>query len=163
MMTCTICRHPERAAIEAAITNGLSLRHIASQFMVGYKAVERHKEHVAQEVKASKVAQSETRAFDVVKQLREINDVARAIMQASLEAKKNGTALFAIDRIQKQLELQAKLLGDLNEAPQVNVYITPEWREIRATIVHALVPFPEARIACANALSQLEAGRAGLN
>ena len=162
--TCTICRHPARDKIDEAFAAGTPYRSIAKQYGCSEPAMYRHTaEHIAQAIKQAKVAQDETRAFDVVKQLREINDVARAIMHASLEAKKNGTALFAIDRIQKQLELQAKLLGDLNEAPQVNVYITPEWREIRATIVHALVPFPSARIAVASALSQLEAGRAGLN
>ena len=161
MMTCTICRHPERAAIESALVSGTPYRNIAEHYGVSLAAVGRHaSEHVAQAIKQSQDARDEARAFDVVKQLREINDVARAIMHASLEAKKNGTALFAIDRIQKQLELQAKLLGDLNEAPQVNVYITPEWREIRATIVHALVPFPDARIAVAGALSQLEMRKA---
>jgi predicted transcriptional regulator len=161
-MTCSICKHPERASIEAAIALGTSYRDIAGRFGLSKSAVERHaSEHVTQEIKQSQAAQDEARAFDVVKQLREINDVARTIMRESLANKKNGTALFAIDRIQKQLELQAKLLGDLNEAPQVNVWVMPEWRAIEATIVRSLRPYPDARLAVANALGQLE--HAGLN
>ena len=159
--TCTICSHPECASIEAAIVAGTSYRDISCQFGVGRMSVERHREHIAQAIQNSSVAQESARAFDVVKQLREINDVARTIMQSALADKKDGMALFAIDRIQKQLELQAKLLGDLNDAPQLNVYITPEWHTIRATIVASLVPFPDARLAVASALSQLE--HAGLN
>jgi hypothetical protein len=120
-------------------------------------------EHISQAIKEAQAAKEEAQALDVVMQLREINDVARAIMHQSLEAKKNGTALFAIDRIQKQLELQAKLLGNLNDAPQINIWLLPEWHTIRSTIVHSLSPFPDARVAVATALSQLEESRARLN
>ena len=159
-MTCSICKHPERASIEAAITNGLSLRHIASQFMVGYKSVERHREHITAEIKESKVAQDNARAFDVVQQLRDINTVTLAILRESRAANKNGMALFAIDRLMKQLELQAKLLGDIDQ-PQVNIFLSPEWHTIRSAIVGSLSPFPDARVAVASALSQLN--HAGLN
>ena len=158
--TCTICSHPERAAIDAAFAGGASYRSIAKRFDCSEPAVYRHTaEHIAQEIKQSQAAQGEKRGLDVVKQLKAVNGVTLAILQEARAEKRNGMALFAVDRVLKQLELQAKLLGDLNDAPQVNVYITPEWREIRATIVHALVPFPDARVAVAGALSQLEHAR----
>lgn len=161
---CTICSHGKRSEIEAAFVAGGSYRHIASQFDVGYKSVERHSlEHIAQTIKASQSASEEAQAIDVVKQLKEVNDVTIAIMKESRADKKNGTALFAIDRIQKQLELQAKLLGDIDERPQINVWITSEWQAIRTTIARALLPYPDARIAVADALASLEATHARLN
>jgi len=42
-MTCTICRHPQRPAIEQAISLQ-SLRNIAKRFGVNYVAVQRHKQ-----------------------------------------------------------------------------------------------------------------------
>lgn len=161
---CTICYHPERSAIESAIVTGESYRHIASQFGVGYKSVERHiaDKHVAQEIKQTQAAKEEARSLDVVKQLKDINEISQAILKESRDLKDNDIALKAIDRIAKQLELQAKLLGDIG-GTQMNVYLSPEWQDIRKVLVQALVPFPDARIAVADALAALEESRASLN
>jgi hypothetical protein len=136
--------------------SGASYRHIASQFGIGYKSVERHAtEHIAQTIQQSQCAQEEAQALNVVRQLIEINETTRAILTEARSERKNGMALFAIDRICKQIELQAKLLGDL-DAPQVNLSVMPEWISIRTTIVQALQPYPEAGRAVAEALSRLE-------
>ena len=53
-------------------------------------------------------------------------------------------------------KLLAKLTGELDERPQVqvlNVAASPEWAETRARMLHALQPFPEARQAVALALT----------
>ena len=63
-------------------------------------------------------------------------------------------------RLQGQLELIAKLLGELDERPQINVLLTPEWARVRGVLVEALAPFPEARAAAAAALVAAEAGHA---
>jgi hypothetical protein len=47
-------------------------------------------------------------------------------------------------RLQAQLELIAKLLGELDDRPQINLHISPEWLELRALIVKTLTPHPEA-------------------
>lgn len=161
---CTICFHPERSAIEAAIVTGESYRHIASQFNVGYKSIERHisDKHIAQEVKQAQEFKEEARGLDVVKQLKSINETSLAILKESRAANENDMALKAIDRIAKQLELQAKLLGDI-DTPQVNVYLSPEWQSIRKTLLQALMPYPDAKIAVAMALSQMEVARDRLN
>lgn len=161
---CTICYHPERSAIEAAIVAGDSYRHIASQYNVGYKSVERHisDKHVAQEVRQAQEAKEEARGLDVVKQLQDINKISREILGDARKSEEPELALKAIDRIAKQLELQAKLLGDIDK-PQVNVYLSPEWLDIRKTLIGALIPFPDARVAVAAALAGLEDARARLN
>jgi hypothetical protein len=51
------------------------------------------------------------------------------------------------------------LLGELDEHP-VNVLISPEWLELRAVIVTALEPHPEARGAVLGALEGAGNGRA---
>ncbi len=161
---CTICHHPQRKEIEEAITDGISYRVISRQFGVGHDAVQRHVAgHIKEAIKQSQEAKQEAQALNVVEQLQTINTVTMDILREARDEKKNGMALFAIDRVQKQLELQAKLLGDINDAPQVNIILTPEWRSIRTTIVQALVPFPDARIAVANALERVESARARLN
>ncbi len=112
---CTICTHTHRAQIEAAIASGESYRDIALQFSVGHMSVARHADgHIEQAVKESQQAREEAQALDVVKQLKAINAVTLAILNSARTNKKtHGLALSAVDRVQKQLELQARLLGDV--------------------------------------------------
>lgn len=163
---CSICIHPKRDEIESGIVAGTSYRNIAEQYGVSLAPLSRHaSEHIARSIKQSRDAKEAAQALNVVQQLREINEVTRAIVKESRSGKnkKNGMALFAIDRIQKQLELQAKLLGDLDDRPQVNIYLSPEWLDIRKVLVQALLPFPDARVAVAAALAHLEDAHARLN
>ncbi len=59
--------------------------------------------------------------------------------------------------LQGQLELMAKLMGDLDERPQINVLVAQEWLQVRAEVMVALQPYPEARAAVAARLASLEA------
>jgi hypothetical protein len=89
----------------------------------------------------------------VVQQLRAINSACLEVLQKSRTDGKHSLSLQAVDRIHRQIELQAKLLGELQETgPQVNVLVAPEWREIRVNVLAALSPFPEARSAVAKVL-----------
>ena len=63
----------------------------------------------------------------------------------------------AIREARGNLELLAKLLGELDERPVTNILIAPEWHQARAAMVEALADYPEARIAVAGALARLEA------
>lgn len=42
---CKVCQHPEREAIDSALTEGASLRDIASQYGISKSTVDRHKAH----------------------------------------------------------------------------------------------------------------------
>jgi hypothetical protein len=167
---CTICTHAEQAAIEAAIVARTPLRDIARQFSVSKDAVARHaSDHIREEIQQSQAAQTEVRGLDVVTQLKAMNETALGILAEALDMvepkrgeKNPQLALQAMDRVHKQLEFQAKLLGDIDK-PTVNIFITVEWRSIRATIVQALMPYHDARVAVAAALAEMEAGHARLN
>jgi hypothetical protein len=155
--TCTVCTHRERGAIDAAILAGTSYRHIASQFGVSYKAVERHKDaHIPAAIAQAQEARDEAQALDVVKQLKAINGVALELLHTARRQGDADTALKAIDRIHRQIELQAKLLGDLDERPVVNVLLSPEWVTVRSALMAALAPHPQARQDVVLALVALE-------
>jgi IS30 family transposase len=131
---CSICTHEKRDEIEAAIANGTSYRVIARQFSTGHDAIQRHAaSHIKESVNHSQEAKEEARGLDVVRQLKTINTVTLAILQkARNEKDKEWLALQAIDRVCKQLELQAKLLGDVsiqqdeNVDPSLAPYMTGE-------------------------------------
>jgi hypothetical protein len=67
--------------------------------------------------------------------------------------------LKTADRLRLQTELLAKLLGELNEQPQINVLVAPEWLQVRSALLGALAPYPEARASVAERLLTLEAGK----
>jgi len=97
-------------------------------------------------------------ALDTVRQLRTINGVSLCILQEARAEREQETALRAIDRIQKQIELQAKIIGQLDDRPVVNIHLSPEWLELRAVIVNALEARPDARGAVLTAIEGVSNG-----
>jgi len=125
-------------------------RKIAEQFELSEAALSRHlKEHIAPYVSRLRDEEGMRAALDVVEQLREINDAAKEILDEAREADEWVPALQAIDRVQKKLEFQAKLMGDIDERPQVNVMID---QRVQTALLEALRPYPEAGYAVAEAL-----------
>ena len=98
-------------------------------------------------------------ALDVVEQLRAINSASLTILEEARGAGESDLALKAIDRIHRQVELQAKLLGEIDQRPQINLYLTPEWLELRTLIVGALEPHPQAQEAIIMALEEANDAR----
>lgn len=151
--TCTVCQHPERHAIERALVAGGALRDIAGQYGLTKSAVERHKaEHLPVALVTAAGAEEVRQALDVLQQLKTINAAALMVLHDARAASDGELALKAIDRIHRQIELQAKLLGELDERPVVNVLVAPEWLALRGRIVGALARHPEARLALAGVL-----------
>ena len=153
--TCSICTHPQRAEIEKALVAGEPLRDIAGRCPASRSALHRHKqEHLPAHLVKAAEEESVGQAIDVVRQLKAINAACLEILQSSRADKSHSISLKAVDRIHRQIELQAKLLGELQEAgPQVNVLIAPEWQTLRVTVLQALQRFPEARAAVAEVLT----------
>jgi len=94
-------------------------------------------------------------ALDVVAQLRAINAAALTVLRDARAVHDGDLALKAIDRIYRQIELQAKLLGELDQAPQINILIHPGFQRAQTVILEALEPHPVARVAVADALAAL--------
>ncbi len=157
---CTVCQHPERLAIDRALVSGEPVRLVASRYvpLLSKTAVQRHKdEHLPATMVQAQAAREEERALDVVKQLKAINGASLRILHEAQQGQDPQTALKAVDRIQRQIELQAKLLGQLDERPQVNILMAPEWLIVRSALLTALAPHPEARRAVVGALVSIEA------
>jgi hypothetical protein len=153
--TCSVRISPQRAEIEKALISGEPLREIAGRCPASRSALHRHKqEHLPAHLAKAHEEESIGQAIDVVRQLKAINAACLEILQSSRADKKHAISLRAVDRIQKQIELQARLIGELQEqGPQVNVLIAPEWQTLRVTVLQALQRFPEARAAVAEVLT----------
>src|ERR671916_2786607 len=142
---CTVCEHPEREAIDRVLVGGASNRSVASLHDVSEAAVRRHKSNhlpakLVMAEKAAEVAEADT----LLEQVKGLQGRAYAILEKAEETGELRTALGAIREARGNLELLAKLLGELDERP-INVLLSPQWMTLRVAIVEALEPHPEAR------------------
>ncbi len=161
---CTICTYPQQQEIDKALFGPTSIREIAALFRVSQAALARHKAAhlpltLANAEETRQVEQAKdvvAHALDVVQQLKATNALTWRIAAEARDTHDHDLALRAIDRIQRQLALQARLLGDLEPEGRVNITIHAEWIRIRAGLMTALAPYPEARSAVARALLKIE-------
>ncbi len=155
---CTTCTHPDRRAIDTELATGhLVNRRIAARTGLAETSVRRHAaNHLPATLVAAAEAEDVAHAIDVLGQLPAINAATLAVLADARKRGDGDLALKAVDRVQRQIELQAKLLGELDERPQVNVLVAPEWLVVRSTLLEALRAYPEARTAVAARLVALE-------
>ena len=167
---CTVCLHPERMEVDKSLVTDQTYRSIAARFGLSKSALVRHKKahlpaRLAEALHPTVVEDQELvdyrkkldtedtrQAIDTVAQLKAINAACLEILKEARSDKKHVLSLRAVDRIARQIELQAKLLGEIQNGATVNIAVLPEWHGIRNAVLEALRPFPEARLAVGRAL-----------
>jgi hypothetical protein len=130
-----------------------SNRSVASLYDVSEAAVRRHKaNHLPAKLVMAEKAAEVAEADNLLDQVRDLQARAYGILDKAEGTGDLRTALGAIREARGNLELLAKLLGELDERPVVNLNVSPEWLELRTVIVGALEPYSEARGAVLSAL-----------
>lgn len=161
--SCTICSNESREAMDQALVGGTALSEVAALFRVSDDALSRHKaNHLPATLAKAHEVEEAASADNLLSRLRELNRETAAILKEARTkgSKDNELALKAIARVEKQIELEGRLLGELYDRPQVNLYLSPEWLEVRAVIIAALAPHNEARHAVLGALERTGNGQA---
>lgn len=158
---CTVCNHPDRQAIEQALVSGKASRYVSKQFNLGHhNKIWRHAtEHMLPELVKAQRQKNNQRAIDVADHLNRAALIARTVAARAISDDDRQSALGAAARLEKQAEIQAKIDGAIQESNTVNVLIASEWLSVRAVLLEALTPYPEARIAVAASLARLEASK----
>ncbi len=156
-MTCTVCRHQRKTEIDEAILDGATLREIAQKFDVSPDAVHRHKSHVPAAIVKADEARQALEGSNLLAQLFAITVDTRELFVEAKKAKDRDGALKAVARLEKQLELQAKLLGELQQEGTVNVFVSPGWPTFRLAVLEAVQGHPDARAALSTVLRRLNA------
>jgi hypothetical protein len=152
--TCTVCRHDQRHDVEFALVRRESYRDIARQFAISKDALGRHaKEHLPELLSRAYRAEEAARADDLLSQVEELQSKTLNLLLKAEEAGELRAALSAIREARGNVELLAKLRGELDERPQVNILIAPE---VQAVILEALRPYARARLAVADALGNVD-------
>jgi hypothetical protein len=160
---CVICAREDRDAIDAALVEGAAFRDVSRRFPgVSKDAAARHKAtHIrASVVDAAARARAEDdehRADSLLDKVRALEERARSIARRAEAAGDLRVALSGVRELTRIVELQAKLVGELDEAPTINVSIGSEWPALRGTILSALEPHAAAREAVARALAEAPA------
>ena len=121
---CSVCIHEKRREIEKGLLSGTALRNLSASYGMSPTSLFRHaKSHIPAALVKAKQVVEEIKAETLFDRLREINSEARAILEEARAggSKDNDLALKAIARIEKQLELEARLLGELDESTKIAV------------------------------------------
>jgi hypothetical protein len=154
--SCTVCTHDENHAINVALVHRELYRSIAKRFSVSAAAVQRHsRDHIPQLLVKASAALEAANADDLLAQVQDLQARTLAILDAAETSHEHRTGLSAIREARGNLELLAKLLGELDERTQVNVHVHPQWLELRAVVVAALGAHPQARDAVLRALESM--------
>ncbi len=155
---CTVCVHLDRQQIDLELSGGSTLVAIAKKHGVTRDSLARHKAaHVTPAlVRLAQQRQSEAGAVSAYERLEEVVLQAKRLL-AKAERKSSLVAgAQLIGQLRQTLETIARITGELNDKPTVNVLnivTDPSWQQLRAVILGALAPYPEARLAVASALT----------
>jgi len=133
---CTVCGLSSAGAIAEEIRTGRSARSVAAEFGVNYEAMVRHvRNHLAK--RPAKPVPTE------------VDDPLEELVAALRDQALAGNPAIVH---QYRLALQAQAAAANAALPVADLASTSEWIHLRTVILDALAPFPEARVAVAEAL-----------
>jgi hypothetical protein len=120
--TCTICRNEKREEIDRALVDGESFRNIARRTATSPTALCRHKaHHIPKRLVLARETAEEVQAGTLFERLRAVNRETLEILCESRGAKNHVVALQAIGRIERQIELEARLIGELDDSVRIAI------------------------------------------
>ncbi len=162
--------HPERARIEYDLARGVPERVVAKKYGFSLTTAHRCSANLPPQLKAAALvgkivseADLERMRVDESKGILQNLAMQRARLllaqDRALEADERYMVGTLANQIHKNIELTGRYLGQFAQhsvQTNINVLIQPEYLELRAKIVRALAPFPEARHAVAAVLHSIE-------
>ena len=158
---CVVCEHEKINEINEALLAGETYRNIAKRFSVSISSLSRHKnQHIPKAMTKAQEAQEVAQADNLLEQVQNLQAKELSILAKAEASGDLRTALQGIREARSCLELLAKLQGELQQEGTVNITLAPEWLELRTVILQSLEPWPEARLAIAQAVKEVE-GNAG--
>jgi hypothetical protein len=167
-----ITEHPDRGRIEHDLAAGVSVRAIAKKYKgVNIKQLYRLRTKLPPQLKAKAMAKRLKAGVDL-EQLR-LDESEGILQNLSMQrcrllvcqdhAIDTGDIMAAghlSGHIHRNIELVGKYLGEFAQhqiKTTISILIQPEYLELRAALMRALAPFPDARHSVATALHVIEA------
>jgi hypothetical protein len=136
---------------------GVAFPALVAEYRAFEDSLSRHKaDHLPTKLVMAQAVEEVAQADTLLEQVRDPQQRALDLLDKAEEAGELRTALGAIREARDNLELRAKLLGELDERPLTNVLLSAEWVSVRTAMMEALGPYPQARVAVAERLWELE-------
>lgn len=142
---------------------------LAKRYQLGSDALYRHsKRHLPAQLRAKLIAGPdldidldrlrETESQSLLVHLVSLRHRLFATLDTAEEMGDGGMLSTLSSQIHKNLEITGRLLGDLGvgHGSVTNIMLSPAYVELRHALVAALVAFPDARMAVARVLHELE-------
>jgi hypothetical protein len=154
-MRCTICAHPRRAQLELGMILGTSMRVLAKRFECSSDALQRHgKRHLTPTQRAAILTAQKPCNVDlealqrsegegILSQLVAQRARLQGHIEQAIELGDPRLAIMAEARITANLELVAKLLGQLiqrHETTHTSILLSPDYIRLRQILVETLRP-----------------------
>jgi hypothetical protein len=168
---CKVCIHPQRHLIELGLIHKVPVRVLARKFELTKDAVFRHRRlHLTPQMIAAIATAAHPTEVDLDQLQRTesegllgslVGQRARLqlLSEMALEAGEITSATSVERAITSSLELTSKLLGMIihrHDVRSTSILISADYLELRARIVQALKPYPEAAKAVGRALAEIE-------
>ncbi len=167
---CSVCSNPAAEAIDSLLVAGVPYRRIQNLHRVTPSALSRHRtKHLSPSLAVvtgatvggtSTATDSETMPSTetVLRQLAGLLERTRRILDKAEADGRPQVALQAVREARQVLETSARVSGVLDERPVtvVNLAASPEWLHVRAVILRALGPHPQAQLDVAQALAAMD-------
>lgn len=158
---CSVCANDQAHIINVALVQREGYRTVAHQHGVSVDALKRHaKEHIPKLLARAKDAIEVAEADTLLDRLEALQSRTEEILEEVEGTDLYGVKLGAIREMRRNLELIGEVTKELDRTPTLNLHLKPEWLELRAVIVGAVEPYPEARESILRALQGGGNGRA---
>jgi hypothetical protein len=158
---CTVCNHPQRDAIDRALlASGTAVKPVSMNFGVTQQALTRHRDNhmprAAREEGAQAVAEAEgTRGAALLRDACSLRARAMRLLEQAEAMQDVRAANGSLREARECLKLEALLMGELDEAPVINLLVAPVFVQVQAMILAALAPYPDAKLAVVRALENV--------
>jgi len=154
---CKIENHPNSKIIITRLASGEEYSKIVEDFPdIRYQDLDYYKQKKLPDVLSKsndlKIEAEEIRGTQTLAEVRALKTRALGILEEAQKAGDLKTALLGIREARGCLELCMKAEGQIDKQPQVNILLNPEWIELKAVIIAALRPYPDALGAVRNAI-----------
>ncbi len=154
---CSVCQHPDVADIDAELVRGISPYQLeARHSALSHDAIRRHKGggHIPNKLLKAQAVEEVTAADVLLADIATIRAAAFRALDKAEESEDTPNLLRAIREARENVRVLGELHGRLNAGTTVNILIAPQ---VQALILDALDRYPEARLAVAEALAEIEA------
>lgn len=152
---CGICNHEDSEEIDRLLFEGRPIRELAVKWSISADSLKNHNQkHMGEALVKLKKGK---RGEDGETALARLELLLARLELMLNQAEHNGQAslgLQAAREMRSTIESIAKITGELNDKPQltINLAASPEWIQLQGVLLAALSPFPDARLAVADAI-----------